>query len=48
MPEEDKEKLTTENFIKKYLEITNTKKTNLINITAYGKTPEEAQIISGL
>lgn len=46
MPEEDKEKLTTENFIKKYLEITNTKKTNLINITAYGKTPEEAQMIS--
>lgn len=46
MPEEDKEKLTTEDFIKKYLEITNTKKTDLINITAYGKTPEEAQMIS--
>lgn len=46
MPEEDKEKLTTENFIKKYLEITNTKKTDLINITAYGKTPEEAKMIS--
>lgn len=46
MPEEDKEKFTTENFIKKYLEITNTKKTDLINITAYGKTPEEAQMIS--
>lgn len=46
MPEEDKEKLTTENFIKKYLEIINTKKTDLINITAYGKTPEEAQMIS--
>lgn len=46
MPEEDREKLTTENFIKKYLEITNTKKTDLINITAYGKTPEEAQMIS--
>lgn len=46
MPEEDKEKLTTENFIKKYLEITNTKKTDLINITAYGKTPEEAQMLS--
>lgn len=26
MPEEDKEKLTTESFTKKYLEITNTKK----------------------
>jgi succinoglycan biosynthesis transport protein ExoP len=46
MTEEDKEKLTTEDFIKKYLEITNTKKTDLINITAYGKTPEEAQMIS--
>lgn len=46
MPEKDKEKLTTEDFIKKYLEITNTKKTDLINISAYGKTPEEAQMIS--
>ena len=46
IPEEDKEKLTTENFIKNYLEITNTKKTDLINIAAYGKTPEEAQMIS--
>ena len=46
MPEEDKEKLTTEDFIKKYLEITNTNKTDLINIAAYGKTPEEAQMIS--
>lgn len=46
MPEEDKEELTTEDFIKKYLDITNTKKTDLINIAAYGKTPEEAQMIS--
>lgn len=46
MPEEDKEELTTEDFIKKYLEITNTKNTDLINIAAYGKTPEEAQMIS--
>ena len=46
MPEEDREELTTEDFIKKYLEITNTKKTDLINIAAYGKTPEEAQMIS--
>lgn len=46
MPEEDKEKLTTEDFIKEYLEITNTRKTDLINIAAYGKTPEEAQMIS--
>ena len=36
IPEEDREKLTTEDFIKKYLEITNTKKTDLINIAAYG------------
>lgn len=46
MPEEDKEKLTTEDFIKEYLDITNTKNTDLINIAAYGKTPEEAQMIS--
>ena len=46
MPEDDKEKLTTDAFTKKYLEITNTKKTDLINIAAYGKTPEEAQMIS--
>ena len=46
LPEEDKEKLTTENFIKKYLEFNNTKNTDLINIAAYGKTPEEAQMIS--
>lgn len=46
MDEEKKEKITTESFIKSNLEITNTKKTDLINITAYGKTPEEAQMIS--
>ena len=46
MPEEDKEKLTTKDFIKKYLEITNAKNTDLINVAAYGKTPEEAQMIS--
>ena len=46
IPEEDREKLTTEDFIKKYLEITNAKNTDLINIAAYGKTPEEAQMIS--
>lgn len=44
--EEKKEKMTTDGFIKSNLEITNTKKTDLINITAYGKTPEEAQMIS--
>lgn len=46
MDEEKKEKMTTDSFIKSNLEITNTKKTDLINITAYGKTPEEAQMIS--
>ena len=46
IPEEDREELTTEDFIKKYLEITNAKNTDLINIAAYGKTPEEAQMIS--
>lgn len=46
MPEEDREELTTEDFTKKYLEITNTKKTDLINIAGYGKTPEEAQMVS--
>lgn len=46
MDEEKKEKMTTDSFIKSNLEITNTKKTDLINITAYAKTPEEAQMIS--
>ncbi|MBM6726927.1 GNVR domain-containing protein [Megamonas funiformis] len=46
MDEEKKEKMTTDGFIKSNLEITNIKKTDLINITAYGKTPEEAQMIS--
>ena len=44
--EEKKEKMTVEGFIKSNLEITNTKKTDLINVAAYGKTPEEAQMIS--
>ena len=43
LPEEEKEKMTIDEFIKSYLELTNVKKTDLINITAYGKTPEEAQ-----
>lgn len=46
LTEEEREKLKMEDFIKKYLEITNTKKTDLITIAAYGKTPEEAQMIS--
>ena len=46
LPDEDKEKLTAEGFAKKNLEVTNIKKTELITIAAYGKTPEEAQMIS--
>lgn len=46
LPDEDKEKLTAEDFAKKNLEVTNIKKTDLITISAYGKTPEEAQMIS--
>lgn len=46
LPDEDKEKLTAEAFAKKNLEVTNIKKTDLITISAYGKTPEEAQMIS--
>lgn len=46
LPDEDKEKLTVEAFVKKNLEVTNIKKTDLITIAAYGKTPEEAQMIS--
>lgn len=46
LTDEEREKMKADDFFKKYLEITNTKKTNLINIAAYGKTPEEAQMIS--
>lgn len=46
LPEEKKEKMTAASFAKSNLEITNIKKTELITIAAYGKTPEEAQMIS--
>lgn len=46
LTDEEREKMKANDFFKKYLEITNTKKTDLINIAAYGKTPEEAQMIS--
>ena len=46
LPEETKEKMTAAGFAKSNLEITNIKKTELITIAAYGKTPEEAQMIS--
>ena len=42
---EDK-KPDAKNFAKKYLDIKNTKGTNLIEVSARGKTPEEAQMIS--
>lgn len=45
-PKDDKEFLTPEKFAKKNLKIENTKQTNLIKVTAKGKTPEEAQMIS--
>jgi len=44
--EDEKEFLTPEKFAKKNLKIENTKQTNLIKVTAKGKTPEEAQMIS--
>lgn len=46
LSEEAKEKITVDSFVKSHLELTNVKKTDLINITAYGKTPEEAQEIN--
>ncbi|SDP06762.1 GumC family protein [Selenomonas ruminantium] len=44
--EDEKKKPEAEAFAKKYLDIKNTKQTNLITVTAKGRTPEEAQKIS--
>ena len=44
--EDEKKKPTAKDFAKKTLKIENTKQTNLITVTATGKTPEEAQMIS--
>lgn len=44
--EDEEKKPEAEDFAKKYLEIKNTKQTNLITVTAKGETPEEAQKIS--
>ena len=44
--EDEKKKPEAADFAKKYLDIKNTKQTNLITVTAKGKTPEEAQKIS--
>jgi len=46
LPVDKKEKLDAKKFAKKELDIENTKGTNLISVTAKGKTPEEAQQIS--
>lgn len=43
---EEKHKPSAESFAKSNLDITNIKKTNLITVTAKGRTPEEAQAIS--
>lgn len=43
---EPDERPDTKKFVKKYLDIKNTKGTNLIEVTARGYTPEEAQRIS--
>ena len=43
---DEKNKPDADGFAKKYLDIKNTKQTNLITITAKGKNPEEAQMIS--
>ena len=46
LTEEKKEKLTAKDFAKSNLDIKNTKGTNLIEVTAKGRSPEEAQMIS--
>ncbi|WP_188400356.1 GumC family protein [Sporomusa sp. GT1] len=46
LPEEDKEKLTNESFAKTYLKFENPKGTDLLQITATGRSPEEAQFIA--
>lgn len=46
LTDKERQELEIKDFIKKYLVITNTKETDLITIVAYGKTPEEAQMIS--
>ncbi len=44
--EDEKKKPSAEGFAKANLDIKNTKQTNLITVTAKGRTPEEAQKIS--
>lgn len=45
-PEAEKEKMSVEGFAKENLKIANTKGTDLIAITAVGRTPEEAQQVA--
>jgi succinoglycan biosynthesis transport protein ExoP len=46
LPDEEKEKLDAESFAKSNLKIQTTKGTDLIEVAASGRTPEEAQQIS--
>ncbi|MDR1702079.1 MAG: exopolysaccharide biosynthesis protein, partial [Sporomusaceae bacterium] len=46
LPEEQKEKITNESFAKKYLDISNPKGSDLIQIKVEGRSPEEAQMIA--
>ncbi|SFM05155.1 GumC family protein [Pelosinus propionicus] len=46
LPDEKKVKMDAEGFAKSSLKIQNTKNTDLIEVTAIGRTPEEAQAIS--
>ena len=46
LPDEKKEKIDAKSFVKSNLKILNTKGTDLIEVTAVGRTPEEAQQIS--
>ena len=44
--DDEKDKPDAKKFAKKFLKIENTKQTHLITVTATGKSPEEAQMIS--
>ena len=44
--DDEEDKPEAKEFAKKFLKIENTKQTNLITVTATGKSPEEAQMIS--
>lgn len=46
IPPEKREKMTAEGFAKTNLNIENVKNTNLIRVTAKGRSPEEAQMIA--